>query len=110
MLTLMLIRYRNLKNVRDMVLFRFGSTGVHSTLVKAAELLDIVPLFPVENARNLEFRDVILVRNGSTIEEAARRIFGEIKVSSAEGIRGPLSMNDTISHGYNDILSFKLNQ
>lgn len=54
-----------------MVLYRFGSTGVHQVLTRAAELLGLVPVFPVRNVHtfgsgtagsNVVFRDCVLVK------------------------------------------------
>ncbi|KAI9759510.1 MAG: RNA exonuclease 3 [Chaenotheca gracillima] len=60
-----------IENLRDMVLFRFGSTGVVQVLSRAAELLGLVPVFPVRNVNtfasgtagsNVVFRDCVLVK------------------------------------------------
>jgi ribosome-binding ATPase YchF (GTP1/OBG family) len=59
-----------LENLRDMVLFRFGSTGVVQVLTRAGELLGLVPVFPVKNvhtygatsADGRVFRDCVLVK------------------------------------------------
>jgi ribosome-binding ATPase len=59
-----------LENLRDMVLFRFGSTGVVQVLSRAGELLGLVPVFPVKNMHgfggtgsdNRVFRDCVLVK------------------------------------------------
>jgi ribosome-binding ATPase YchF (GTP1/OBG family) len=54
-----------------MVLYRFGSTGVVQVLSKAAELLGLIPVFPVKNVNtfasgsagsNAVFRDCVLVK------------------------------------------------
>ncbi len=54
-----------------MVLYRFGSTGVVQLLTRAAELLGLVPVFPVRNINtfssgstggNAVFRDCVLVK------------------------------------------------
>jgi ribosome-binding ATPase len=54
-----------------MVLYRFGSTGVVQVLSKAAELLGLVPVFPVKavntfssggSGSNAVFRDCVLVK------------------------------------------------
>lgn len=54
-----------------MVLYRFGSTGVVQVLSRAAELLGLVPVFPVRNVNtfssgaagsNAVFRDCVLVK------------------------------------------------
>jgi len=58
-------------NLKDMVLYRFGSTGVVQVLSKAAELLGLIPVFPVKNVNtfssgtsgsNAVFRDCVLVK------------------------------------------------
>ncbi|KAI5286100.1 hypothetical protein KEM54_000066 [Ascosphaera aggregata] len=58
------------ENLKDMVLYRFGSTGVNQCLSRAAELLGLVPIFPVRNIHNFSngetaatavFRDCVLV-------------------------------------------------
>jgi len=60
--------YSRIENLRDMVLFRFGSTGVVQVLTRAAELLGLVPVFPIRNIHSListskepMFRDCVLV-------------------------------------------------
>lgn len=59
------------ENLKDMVLYRFGSTGVVQVLSRAAELLGLVPVFPVRNIHtfgsgtagsNAVFRDCVLVK------------------------------------------------
>lgn len=59
-----------MENLKDMVLYRFGSTGVVQVLSKAAQLLGLVPVFPVRNVNtftsgssssNGVFRDCVLV-------------------------------------------------
>lgn len=52
-----------------MVLYRFGSTGVVQVLSRAAEVLGLVPVFPVRNIHtfgsghgNAVFRDCVLVK------------------------------------------------
>lgn len=60
-----------MENLKDMVLYRFGSTGVVQCLSRAAELLGLVPVFPVRNIHtftsgtggaNAVFRDCVLVK------------------------------------------------
>lgn len=60
---------RRVENLKDMVLYRFGSTGVVQCLSRAAELLGLVPIFPVRNVQtfssgsgNAVFRDCVLVK------------------------------------------------
>lgn len=58
-----------IENLKDMVLYRFGSTGVVQVLSRAAQLLGLVPVFPVRNMHSYTtgtgsggvFRDCVLV-------------------------------------------------
>lgn len=63
--------HRRVENLKDMVLYRFGSTGVVQVLSRAANLLGLVPVFPVRNISNFSsgstganaaFRDCVLVK------------------------------------------------
>lgn len=57
-------------NLKDLVLYRFGSTGVNQVLTRAAELLGLTPVFPVRNISTYAsgerdsgvFRDCVLVK------------------------------------------------
>jgi ribosome-binding ATPase len=60
-----------IENLKDMVLYRFGSTGVVRVLSTAAAMLGVVPIFPVRNVHNFSsgsagssaaFRDCVLMR------------------------------------------------
>jgi len=60
-----------IENLKDLVLYRFGSTGVVQVLTRAAGLLGLVPVFPVRNVGNFSsgsgggnavFRDCVLVK------------------------------------------------
>jgi hypothetical protein len=42
-----------LEKLRDLVLFRFASTGVAEVLKRAAALLGLVPVFPVRSVQGL---------------------------------------------------------
>jgi ribosome-binding ATPase YchF (GTP1/OBG family) len=61
---------QRVENLKDMVLYRFGSTGVVEVLSRAAKLLGLVPVFPVRNIHSFGsgtagntavFRDCVLV-------------------------------------------------
>lgn len=63
--------HRRVENLKDMVLYRFGSTGVVQCLSRAAEVLGLVPIFPVRNIHTyasgsgsnaVAFRDCVLVK------------------------------------------------
>jgi len=106
------------ENLKDMVLYRFGSTGVVQVLSRAAELLGLVPVFPVRNVHNYSsgtsnsnavFRDCVLVNRGTTVAEVARKVMGDAPLAYVEGAGGVrVAEDDLVSVGKNDILSFKV--
>jgi ribosome-binding ATPase len=104
------------ENVKDMVLYRFGSTGVVQVLTRAAELLGLTPVFPVRNINTYGsgaagstavFRDCVLVKKGSTVADVARKVMGDAPIAYVEGDGGRRVAEDQIvAVGKNDILSF----
>ncbi|PHH62316.1 hypothetical protein CDD81_7236 [Ophiocordyceps australis] len=107
-----------IENLKDMVLYRFGSTGVVQVLSRAAELLGLVPVFPVRNTSTFSagaseskfvFRDCVLVRKGSTVGDVARKVMGDAPIAYIEGV-GSLRVaeDDPVAVGKNDVLSFKI--
>lgn len=127
---------QRIENLKDMVLFRFGSTGVNQCLSRAAELLKLVPVFPVKSihafsagshsnnnndttstsssttaaaAAAAVFRDCVLVKKGTTVREAARKIMGDAPLAYVEGAGGVrVAEDEVVEVGKNDILSFKV--
>lgn len=107
---------KRLDNIRDLVLYRFGSTGVVQLLQAAADILQLVPMYPVRNIHNftggsgdLVFRDCILVKKGSSVIHGARSIVGDVTIAHIEGVGGNrVGEEDEIDIGKNDILSFKI--
>ena len=106
-----------IENLRDLVLFRFGSTGVHQVLSRAAELLGLVPVFPVRNVHTYAsgerdagvFRDCVLVKKGSTVGDVYRKVMGDAPLAYVETVGGVrVSEGDLVVKGKNDILSFKV--
>ena len=104
-------------NLRDLVLFRFGSTGVHQVLSRAAELLGLVPVFPVRNITTYAsgeresgvFRDCVLVKKGSTVGDVYRKVMGDAPLAYVETVGAVrVSEADPVAVGKNDILSFKV--
>ena len=106
-----------IENLKDMVLYRFGSTGVVQVLTRAAEMLGLVPFFPVKNAHAFGmngqlseaegvssapsggqpvFRDCVLVRKGMTVRDVARKIIGDAPLAYVEGIGGVRVSEDEI--------------
>ncbi|PNS20223.1 GTPase Obg [Sphaceloma murrayae] len=106
-----------IENLRDLVLYRFGSTGVHQVLSRAAELLGLVPVFPVRNIHTYSggereggvFRDCVLVKKGSTVGEVYRKVMGDAPLAYVETVGGVrVGEGDVVERGRNDILSFKV--
>lgn len=101
-----------IENLKDMVLYRFGSTGVVQVLSRAAELLGLVPVFPVKNINgfgagagsNSVFRDCVLVKKGTTVKECGRKVMGDAPlayVEEAGGIR--VSEDEVVEVGKHDV-------
>ncbi|OCK82569.1 P-loop containing nucleoside triphosphate hydrolase protein [Lepidopterella palustris CBS 459.81] len=107
-----------IENLKDMVLYRFGSTGVVQVLSRAAELLGLVPVFPVRNIHTFTsgssgssavFRDCVLIKKGSTVGDIYRKVMGDAPlayVETAGAVR--VAEDDLVVVGKNDILSFKV--
>jgi ribosome-binding ATPase len=107
-----------IENLKDMVLYRFGSTGVVQVLSRAADVLGLVPVFPVKNVHTYGsgsgsgsggavFRDCVLVKKGSTVGDVARKIMGDAPVAFIEGDGGRrVAEEQLVAVGKNDILSF----
>jgi len=100
-----------IENLKDMVLYRFGSTGVVQVLTKAAEVLGLVPVFPVRNTTTFGasdskavFRDCVLVKKNSTVGDAARKVMGDAPIAYIEGAGGiRVAEDDMIAVGKNDV-------
>lgn len=100
-----------IENLKDMVLYRFGSTGVVQVLTKAAEVLGLVPVFPVRNTTTFGtndnkgvFRDCVLVKKNSTVGDAARKVMGDAPIAYIEGAGGiRVAEDDLIMVGKNDV-------
>jgi len=107
-----------IENLKDMVLYRFGSTGVNQTLSRCGSLLGLTPVFTVRNIHNFGtgttgsnavFRDCVLVKKNSTVADVARKVMGDIPIAYVEGVGGKrVSEDETIVVSKNDILSFKV--
>ena len=100
------------------VLYRFGSTGVVQVLSRAADLLGLVPVFPVRNIHTYTsgsasatavFRDCVLVKKGLTVGDVYRKVMGDAPLAyvETEGARR-VGEDDVVAVGKNDILSFKV--
>jgi hypothetical protein len=106
-----------IENLKDMVLYRFGSTGVNQVLSRAAEVLGLVPVFPVKNIgtfgsgeagasaeRAPVFRDCVLVRKGSTVGDVYRKVMGDAPMAYVETVGGVrVAEDDEVGVGKNDV-------
>jgi ribosome-binding ATPase len=102
-----------IENLKDMVLYRFGSTGVVQVLSKAADLLGLVPIFPVRNTTTFSsgasdskavFRDCVLVKKGLTVGDVARKIMGDAPIAFIEGVGNMrVAEDDAVAVGKNDV-------
>lgn len=104
-----------LENLRDMVLFRFGSTGVVQVLSRASELLGLVPVFSVRNIGSFGaggvgegggkvFRDCVLVKRGTSVGECYRKVMGDAPLAYVETVGGVrVSPEDEVVVGKNDV-------
>ncbi|CEL97715.1 unnamed protein product [Vitrella brassicaformis CCMP3155] len=77
---------QRLEKIRDMVLFRHGSTGVHQAIDRAVEVAGLVPVYPVKNITHFggggkgegAFPECVLVRPGTTVRQFAGMLHHEI--------------------------------
>lgn len=102
-----------IENLKDMVLYRFGSTGVVQVLTRAAELLGLVPVFPVRNIHTFTsgsssstavFRDCVLVKKGSTVGDVYRKVMGDAPMAYVETEGGRrVAEDDVVVVGKNDV-------
>ncbi|KAJ2495501.1 hypothetical protein GGI11_008413, partial [Coemansia sp. RSA 2049] len=98
---------RRLDNISDLVLFRYGSTGVQDVIVRAVEVRGFVPVFPVKSFSI--FPECILVRPGTTVREFARRLHSDIDraYAGAETVGAiQLAEDDAIVASKNNIIRF----
>ncbi|KAJ2849387.1 hypothetical protein IWW36_002660 [Coemansia brasiliensis] len=108
---------RRLDNIRDLVLFRYGSTGVQEVIVRAVEAVGFVPVYPVKSVVNFgasstdsssaAFQDCVLVRPGTTVREFARKMHNQLDVNfaGAETVGNlQLAEDDVIVAGKNNII------
>lgn len=106
---------QRIENLKDMVLYRFGSTGVVQVLSRAAELLGLVPVFPVRSihgfgaggqgaAAQAAFRDCVLVKKGSTVGDVYRKVMGDAPLAFVETVGGVrVGEDDLVAVGKNDV-------
>ncbi|KAI8853428.1 P-loop containing nucleoside triphosphate hydrolase protein [Chytridium lagenaria] len=108
-----------LEKLQDLVLFRYGTTGIQATLKLCVSTLGLIPTYPVRNINNYGdgimgkagvFRDCLLVRKGSKVRDVMEWVLGDaakfcMYAETVGSIR--LSEDDLITEE-NSILSFKM--
>ncbi|CAH0473588.1 unnamed protein product [Peronospora belbahrii] len=108
---------KRLERISDMVLFRYGSTGVRAAINAAVEMADVVVVYPVKSLKSFAtnttpgatkkgiFADAVIVKRGTTIKDLAFRVsqFLGTNLAYAEGEDGrrraedePITSNNTI--------------
>ncbi|KAF9424645.1 hypothetical protein BGZ94_008007 [Podila epigama] len=105
-----------IEKVQDLVLYRYGSTGVQDVILKAVEVLGLVPAFPVKSLTTFAnangkgvFRDCVLLWPGTTVLEFADIVHPEIAKHylGAETVGNrKIGEDDVITLG-NNIICFK---
>ncbi|KAJ2559840.1 hypothetical protein EV175_000154 [Coemansia sp. RSA 1933] len=98
---------RRLENISDLVLFRYGSTGVQDVVVRAVEVRGFVPVFPVKSFT--AFPECMLVRPETTVREFARRLHSDMdrEYAGAETVGAiQLAEDDVLVAGKNNVLRF----
>ncbi|KAI9499956.1 hypothetical protein GGI25_003286 [Coemansia spiralis] len=102
---------RRLENISDLVLFRYGSTGVQEVIRKAVDLGGFVPVFPVKSlnfangSAKPTFQECVLVSRGTTVRECAKRLLhSETEYRGAETVGGiQLAEDEVVVEGRNII-------
>ncbi|EGC34376.1 hypothetical protein DICPUDRAFT_88350 [Dictyostelium purpureum] len=103
-----------LEKLRDLVLFRYGGTGIQLAVKTAVELKKFIPVYPVKNLKSLAcdksggsvLRDCMLVPKGTEVREFAGMLHPDLEkyYLYAEGINGQrLGESDEISESNNII-------
>ncbi|KAF9155484.1 hypothetical protein BG015_009676 [Linnemannia schmuckeri] len=108
-----------IEKVQDLVLYRYGSTGVQDVILKAVEVLGLVPAFPVKSLTTFAntngkgvFRDCVLIWPGTTVLEFADIVHPEIAKHylGAETIGNRKIGEDDVITQENNIICFKTSQ
>ncbi|KAJ2908176.1 hypothetical protein GGI21_003148 [Coemansia aciculifera] len=104
-----------LDNIRDLVLFRYGSTGVQDAIARAVDVLGFIPVYPVKSfATDSVYKDCVLVRPGTTVGEFGQKLHllsSNRSYAGAETKGGiQLAESDVIVAGRNNIVRYCLTQ
>ncbi|ORZ28798.1 45.2 kDa GTP-binding protein [Lobosporangium transversale] len=108
-----------IEKVQDLVLYRYGSTGVQDVILKAVEILGLIPAFPVKSLSTFGnangkgvFRDCVLLWPGTTVLEFAEIVHPEIAKHylGAETVGNRMIGEDDVITLENNIICFKTSQ
>jgi ribosome-binding ATPase YchF (GTP1/OBG family) len=111
-----------LEKVQDLVLFRYGSTGVQECVKRAVESLGLIPMFPVKSIHNYTssalgksggvFRDCFLIKPGTTVKQFAAMVHPDLEkhYHSAETVGGRQLAEDDVLTKEINIIAYKKNQ
>eukprot|EP00160_Parvularia_atlantis_P016448 Unigene5220_Nuclearia_a/m.16027 Unigene5220_Nuclearia_a/g.16027 ORF Unigene5220_Nuclearia_a/g.16027 Unigene5220_Nuclearia_a/m.16027 type:complete len:350 (-) Unigene5220_Nuclearia_a:5-1054(-) len=112
-----------LEKIRDLVLYRYGSTGTQEAISRAVESLGMLPVYPVRNINNFTsdagqvrtgrvFRDCYLVRQGTTVRDLVRMLPGDMErfYNGAETVGGIQISDDEVIMRERNIIAFRFGQ
>lgn len=110
-----------LEKVQDLVLFRYGNTGVQELLQTVVKALGLIPVYTVGNVNNFTsstgnksgvFRDCVWIRPGTTVRQLAGMINPDLDkyYNYAETIGNIKLGEDDIITQENNIISIKTTQ
>eukprot|EP01113_Clastostelium_recurvatum_P045606 TRINITY_DN7853_c0_g1_i4.p1 TRINITY_DN7853_c0_g1~~TRINITY_DN7853_c0_g1_i4.p1 ORF type:complete len:451 (-),score=104.24 TRINITY_DN7853_c0_g1_i4:522-1874(-) len=105
-----------LERIRDLVLFRYGGTGVQLAVKTAVEIKGMLPVYHVKNLNSMScdkgggsiFRDCYLIAPGTTVRELAGQIHPDMEKHFlyAEGPNGMRMGEDEVITKQNNIIKF----
>jgi len=111
---------KRLEKIRDLVLYRYGSTGTQETIRRAVENLNMFPVYPVRNINNFTsdggqvrtgkvFRDCFLVQSGTTVKDVVHLLPGNMErfYNGAETVGGIQVSEDEVVTPERNIFAFK---
>ncbi len=105
---------KQLEQIRDLILYRFGSTGVVAALNAAVRNARVVPVYLVGSIHSFGprtgtssegcFRDVLVMREGSSVGDVAELVSGQELEFAECGQTGQRIGEDTIVTPNNNVI------
>ncbi|KAJ3101914.1 hypothetical protein HDU97_000955 [Phlyctochytrium planicorne] len=110
-----------IEKLQDMVLFRYGTTGIQATLKMCVSTLGLIPTYPVRNINNFGdgiigksgvFRDCMLVRKGAKVKDVMEWVLGDAAKYClyAETVGSVRLSDEDLLTPENSIISFHMSQ